>query len=256
MLAVIVAGLVASALSMHEAQAAQINGTIGFAGSVRFDSSVFQTVHQVNVWHDVNGNLGFSNVAAFTGDFMGHVVLGQQATMHTPWIFIPSTDTPVLWAVGGFSFHLRSSVVVHQDEEFLQIKGTGIISGNGFDDTVATWAVTIQDAGGNPDFFTFSASSAPLTPGSFAAVILATEPANLKGYWKCDETSGTTLADSSGNSKDLTITGAINTNYWLGEAGEQGTWRTVISNQSCALDLKILSAPLERSESLSRCLDP
>src|SRR5215831_12465104 len=61
------------------------------------------------------------------------------------------------------------------------------------------------------------------TPGSFAAVILATEPANLKGYWKCDETSGTTLADSSGNSKDLTITGAINTNYFLGENGEQGT---------------------------------
>ena len=61
------------------------------------------------------------------------------------------------------------------------------------------------------------------TPGSFAAVILATEPGNLKGYWKCDETSGTTLADSSGNSKNLTITGAINANYWLGESGEQGT---------------------------------
>src|SRR5262249_37201259 len=66
-------------------------------------------------------------------------------------------------------------------------------------------------------------ATATPTPGSFAAVILATEPANLKGYWKCDETSGTTLADSSGNSKDLTITGAINTNYWLGESGEQGT---------------------------------
>jgi len=61
------------------------------------------------------------------------------------------------------------------------------------------------------------------TAGSFAGVILATEPANLKGYWKCNETSGTTLADSSGNSKNLTITGAINTNYWLGESGEQGT---------------------------------
>src|SRR5262249_38561886 len=61
------------------------------------------------------------------------------------------------------------------------------------------------------------------TPSSFAAVILATEPANLEGYWKCDETSGTTLADSSGNSKDLTIAGAINANYWLGETGEQGT---------------------------------
>ena len=61
------------------------------------------------------------------------------------------------------------------------------------------------------------------TPGSFAAVILATEPANLKGYWKCNETSGTTLADSSGNSKHLTIVGTINTNYFLGESGEQGT---------------------------------
>src|SRR6476661_6442268 len=62
-----------------------------------------------------------------------------------------------------------------------------------------------------------------VTPTSFAEVNLATEPANLQGYWKCDETSGTTLADSSGNSKNLTITGAINTNYWLGETGEQGT---------------------------------
>src|SRR5262249_41379596 len=61
------------------------------------------------------------------------------------------------------------------------------------------------------------------TPGSFAAVILATERANLKGYWKCNETSGTTLADSSGNSKNLTISGTINTNYFLGETGEQGT---------------------------------
>ena len=54
-------------------------------------------------------------------------------------------------------------------------------------------------------------------------MILATEPANLKGYWKCDEVGGTTLADSSGNHNGLTISGAINTNYWLGKAGEQGT---------------------------------
>jgi len=71
--------------------------------------------------------------------------------------------------------------------------------------------------------YTVTTPTATPTPGSFAAVILATEPANLKGYWKCDETSGTTLADSSGNSENLTITGAINANYWLGETGEQGT---------------------------------
>ena len=84
-----------------------------------------------------------------------------------------------------------------------------------------------RDSNGNSDAYRNSNGNTDAysnaTPGSFAAVILATEPANLKGYWKCDETSGTTLADSSGNSKNLTITGAINTNYWLGETGEQGT---------------------------------
>ena len=60
------------------------------------------------------------------------------------------------------------------------------------------------------------------TPGSFAAVILATEPANLKGYWKCDETSGTTLVDSSGNSKNLTLHGVAGSAYSLAQSGEQG----------------------------------
>lgn len=57
----------------------------------------------------------------------------------------------------------------------------------------------------------------------FSATLAATQSASLKAYWKCDEANGTTLVDSSGNSKDLTITGTINTNYWLGESGEQGT---------------------------------
>jgi len=225
MLAVIVAGLVASALSMHEAQATQIDGTIGFAGTVIFDSSVLQNVTQVNEWHDIFGNgPNFSNVANVTGtyaSFRGGIPLGTQVTMAIPWVF--TSATPGLWSVRGFTFKLLSARIVMQTGTFLDIIGTGIISHAGFDDTPANWAFTVSDAGGNPDFVTFEASAAPLTPGSFVAVILSTEPANLQGYWKCDETSGTTLADSSGNSKNLTITGAINTNYWLGESGEQGT---------------------------------
>ena len=61
------------------------------------------------------------------------------------------------------------------------------------------------------------------TPGGFGATILATQTGHIVGYWKCDEPSGTVLADSSGHSKDLNIQGTINTNYFLGEAGEQGT---------------------------------
>lgn len=57
---------------------------------------------------------------------------------------------------------------------------------------------------------------------STATQILATQAANLKGYWKCDETSGTTLADSSGNSKDLTLSGTPATDYNLNQSGQDG----------------------------------
>ena len=79
-LAVLAAGLVSTALSTHEVQAAHINGTIDFAGSVMFDSSHLDNVTQVMLWRDVFGNLGFSNVAANTGDF-SFIPLGTQATM-------------------------------------------------------------------------------------------------------------------------------------------------------------------------------
>lgn len=49
-------------------------------------------------------------------------------------------------------------------------------------------------------------------------VILATQPSSLKGYWKCDETSGTTLVDSSGTGNDLALTGG----YTLNQSGLVG----------------------------------
>lgn len=55
---------------------------------------------------------------------------------------------------------------------------------------------------------------------SLVSTITGTQAANLQGYWKCDESVGaTTLADSSGNSKTLTLNGG----YTLGVAGQSGT---------------------------------
>ena len=65
-----------------------------------FDSSHLDAATQVMLWRDVFGNLGFSNVAAVTGDFSG-IPLGTMATMATPWIFTPSTVTPGLWVLVG-----------------------------------------------------------------------------------------------------------------------------------------------------------
>jgi hypothetical protein len=170
-LAVLVAGLVSSALSTQQAQAAQINGAIDFAGSVMFDTLNLGTATQVAQWRDVFGNVGFSNVAATNGDFSG-IALGTQAVMGTPWIFNPSTATPGLWSVGGFTFDLLSSTIVTQTATFLNISGTGIVSGNGFDPTAATWAFTVQNAGSTGPWFSFSANLAGVPDGGSAVALL------------------------------------------------------------------------------------
>jgi len=98
--AVLAAGLVSSALSPHDAQAAHINGTIDFAGAVMFDSSHLNNVTQVALWRDVNGNLGFSNVAARTGDFLA-IPLGTQATMVLHGYLPPPRLLPVSGVLVG-----------------------------------------------------------------------------------------------------------------------------------------------------------
>jgi VPDSG-CTERM motif len=157
-LVIFAAGFATCVLSTPRAEAALINGKIDFAGSVMFDSSALQNVTQVVEWRDVFGNAGFSNVAAFNGSFVGFVNLGDQATMATPWAFLPPPGgQPALWSVGGFTFDLTSATVVMQTAEFLNISGVGTISGNGFEDTTARWAFTVQNAGGGTgDFFSFS----------------------------------------------------------------------------------------------------
>jgi VPDSG-CTERM motif len=170
-LAVLAAGLVTSALSTQEAQAAKINGKIDFAGATQFDSKSLANATRVVKWRDVNGNLGFSNVADVTGNFSS-IALGTKATMATSWIFSPSTPTPGLWSVGGFTFNLLSSTVVTQTSTFLNITGTGILSGNGFDPTEGAWAFTSQNAFGKHTFFSFSANAASVPDGGSAVSLL------------------------------------------------------------------------------------
>src|SRR4029450_13260 len=94
---------------------------------------------RVVTWFDVFHNAGFSSVTSATGDFSG-IAPGTQATMGQPWIFNPSTPTPGLWSVGGFTFDLLSSTIVTQTAKNLSIEGTGTVSGNGFDATAMDWS--------------------------------------------------------------------------------------------------------------------
>jgi len=93
--------------------------------------------------------------------------------MAQPWIFNPSTPTPGLWSVGGFTFDLLSSTVVTQNAQFLSISGTGIVSGNGFDPTAMEWSFTAQNAGGRPrTIFSFSANGIAVPDGGTTVMLL------------------------------------------------------------------------------------
>src|SRR5438132_325795 len=159
-LTVLATGLLSCALFSQHAQATAIQGNINFAGAVHFDTNSLATATRVVTWFDSNGNAGFSSVqAGGTGDFAG-IAAGTQATMAQPWIFNPSTPTPGLWDVGGFTFDLLTSTVgTPRTASALVIEGTGIVSGNGFDPTSMEWSFTTQSAGGRlRTIFSFSAN--------------------------------------------------------------------------------------------------
>jgi len=173
MLAALATGLLSCALFSQQAQATAIQGNINFAGGVQFDTNSLATATQVTTWFDVFNNAGFTSVApGGTGDFAG-IAPGTQATMAQPWIFTPSTPTPGLWSVGGFTFDLLTSTVVTQNNTFLNISGTGIVSGNGFDATSMAWSFTAQSANGRPrTIFSFSANGVAVPDGGTTVMLL------------------------------------------------------------------------------------
>jgi hypothetical protein len=173
LLAVLATGVLSCAVFSQQAQASQINGNINFAGSVQFNTNLLQNVTRVVTWYDILNHAGFSSVApGGTGDFAG-IAPGTQATMAQPWIFIPSTPTPGLWSVGGFTFDLLTSTVVTRNSTFLNISGTGIVSGNGFDPTSMEWSFTAQNAGGRPrTIFSFSANGVAVPDGGTTVMLL------------------------------------------------------------------------------------
>jgi len=170
-LAVLATGVLSCGLFSQQAQATAITGDIQFAGEVAFDTNSLATATKVVTWFDVFHNAGFSSVTSGTGDFAG-IAPGTSAAM-AQWTFNPSTPTPGLWSVGGFTFDLLSSTVVTQNASTLVITGNGIVSGNGFDPTAMDWSFTTQSSGGKTrTTFSFSANGVAVPDGGSAVALL------------------------------------------------------------------------------------
>jgi PEP-CTERM motif len=167
-----------SSLFASQISAAPITGTIDFGGTVTFDTTSLATATRVNTWNS-------SFVLQDSGSFSS-IAAGANVTMAAPWIFNsgtpsipqPGPATAHLWQVGGFNFDLSSSIVVSQSANFLNVTGTGTISGNGFDATVGNWSFTSSDSNGAPEttFGFQTQTTAVPEPSTFALLALGICP--------------------------------------------------------------------------------
>jgi len=181
------AGLLVCSLGLH-ARAAGINGEIDFDTSqITFNSpNSLATATEVMNW---TGNGVNVHVTMATGDFATYQVStpgspGDVVSMTQPWVFnsgtpgapLPGPATSPLWTVDGFTFALASSNVTSQSSTFLNVRGVGTISGNGFDPTPGVFSFTSTGGSESGDVtfgFTAETFSAIPEPSTWVAAVLA-----------------------------------------------------------------------------------
>jgi hypothetical protein len=163
--AVLAIGFISCTLFPQQAQATMVTGDITFSGIVTYDSTSLGSATRVLTWNS-------SSVLSNSGDFAGFTFVGQAVTMAATYIFSSSTPTPGLWSVGGFTFDLISTTIVSQSNSFLNLTGTGFVSGNGFDPTPFLWSFTSTSAGGNHITFGFLSDATTAVPDGGMTVTL------------------------------------------------------------------------------------
>jgi hypothetical protein len=164
LLASVTAMVVAAGFAIS-AQATQISGDIDFAGQVTYNSTLLGSATMVTAWN-------MATVSGATGDFAP--TLGSTPAFATPYVFNPPTPYATLWSVGGFTFELDNSQVIFQDNFLLSIRGSGFVSGPGFDKTPGLWSFSSNHSNGkSSESFNFSANTTAVpTPDSGSTVAL------------------------------------------------------------------------------------
>lgn len=160
------------------ANAAYINGKIDFGITANLDSPDLGTATKVVTWGTVLASL-------VDGDFDTYVNPGDVPTTFTqPWSFNSGAVAP-LWQIGGFTFNLTSSSVNGvQSSTFLNVVGSGFVSGNGFTSTPGAWSFTITNQGGGvstANAFSFVASTSAVPDGGTSVALLGVSLLGLYG---------------------------------------------------------------------------
>jgi hypothetical protein len=144
------------------AQATLVTGQLNIAGTATYDHPI-ATATMVSAFDNV------TTQGMNTGSFAA-IAKGLPVAMTAPYVFNPSTPSPMLWSVAGFTFDLLTSTVVSQSKFGILIEGHGIISGNGFDPTPFTWSYSQQAGAGKT--LSFSATTFNSPDGGMTVTLL------------------------------------------------------------------------------------
>jgi hypothetical protein len=144
----------------RQQQARSINGSISIKGGAKLDTTDCSAAKKVTSW--LNGAGAPPTVVSRSGDFAKIVPVGASVTTAASLDF-NSGAVPALWSVGGFTFNLDKSHVTLQANGFLNVTGTGKITGAGFAETDGTWRFSTQNPPAN-GIFSFSASTTATSP--------------------------------------------------------------------------------------------
>jgi hypothetical protein len=158
------------------ASAVKIKGVLGFTGGASLNNANLALATQVVEWDTPKVSV------IHTLDFAG-IATGTDVVLVDTWNL--STAAPGItnfWQVGGFSFDLTTSTRYYDPagQGFLQASGYGMISKEGFEDTVGTWQFSSQ-APGDANLFTFSASGAAVPDGGATVALLGVSLLGLHG---------------------------------------------------------------------------
>ena len=164
----------ATALALSgTAQAALITGIMNLNGTATLTSSNLGTATGViggaGNWQNVQVGTVTSGSALATTIAVNNNV----AMTTTAWNF-NGAGLPIanFWTVGGFTFQLNTSSVVSQSASFLNVQGSGVITGNGYDPTNGTWSFTIPSASNNATF-AFAAGQTTNAPDGGSTAVMA-----------------------------------------------------------------------------------
>ena len=168
-------GLISCAFCVQQAQANPVYGDITFAGGVELNSGSVNTASAVTGWLDEGGFM--PTVQSVSGSFASFVNVGDFTTFTPTWSFT-SGPIALFWQVDGFTFSLIASNIVFQGGGFVNVYGTGTITGHGFFST-GQWNFTAQDDPSNGVFSFSGASEAP--DGGATVALLGLALAGIEG---------------------------------------------------------------------------